>query len=85
MPSFEVRSSDQACYIRGKNRALNIRDCVFLVGHGSSVVGVPLQNLGKFVTPVCLCFSDATLKAVGTYYLVSMPEEVKYPTQGVNM
>ena len=26
--------------------------------------------------------SDDTLKAVGLFYLVSMPGEVKYPTQG---
>ena len=34
-----------------KNLALNIRDCVSLVGRGSSVVGAPLQNLAKFVQP----------------------------------
>ena len=32
-----------------------------------------------------LCISDETLKAVGPLYLVSMPGEVKYPTQGVNV
>ena len=32
-----------------------------------------------------LCLSEETLKAVGHFYLVSMPEEVKYPTQGVNV
>ena len=32
-----------------------------------------------------LCLSDDTLKAVGLFYLVSMPGEVKYPTQGVNV
>ena len=32
-----------------------------------------------------LCLSDETLKAVGPFYLVSMPEEVKDPTQGVNV
>ena len=32
-----------------------------------------------------LCLSDETVKAVGPFYLVSMPGEVKYPTQGVNM
>ena len=32
-----------------------------------------------------LCFSDDTLKAVGPFYLVSMPGEVKYPTQGINV
>ena len=29
-----------------------------------------------------LCLSDETLKAVGPFYLVSMPGEVKYPTRG---
>ena len=29
--------------------------------------------------------SDETLKAVGPFYLVSMPGEVKDPTQGVNV
>ena len=33
---------------------------------------------------VSLCLSEETLKAVGPFYLVSMPGEVKYPTQGVN-
>ena len=28
-----------------------------------------------------LCLSDETLKAVGPFYLVSMPGEVKYPTR----
>ena len=31
-----------------------------------------------------LCLSEETLKAVGPFYLVSMPGEVKDPTQGVN-
>ena len=30
---------------------------------------------------VSLCLSDETLKAVGPFYLVSMPGEVKYPTK----
>ena len=34
---------------------------------------------------ILLCLSDETLKAVGPFYLVSMPGEVKYPTQGVNV
>ena len=29
---------------------------------------------------VSLCLSDETLKAVGPFYLVSMPGGVKYPT-----
>ena len=32
-----------------------------------------------------LCLSDDTVKAVGPFYLVSMPGEVKDPTQGVNV
>ena len=32
-----------------------------------------------------LCLSDETVKAVGPLYLVSMPGEVKDPTQGVNV
>ena len=34
---------------------------------------------------VSLCLSDETLKAVGPFYLVSMPGEVKVPTQGLNV
>ena len=34
---------------------------------------------------VSLCLSDATLKAVGLFYLVSMPGEVKYPTPEENV
>ena len=61
-PSFGVRSSDQARYIiTCKNMTLNIRECLSLVGHGSSVVGALLRNLGKFFfTPHCLCLSDET-------------------------
>ena len=33
----------------------------------------------------CQCLSEETLKAIGPFYLVSMPGEVKYPTQGVNV
>ena len=36
-------------------------------------------------TPLCPCLSEETQKAVGPFYLVSMPGEVKYPTQGVNV
>ena len=31
-----------------------------------------------------LCLPEETLKSVGPFYLVPMPEEVRYPTQGVN-
>ena len=36
-------------------------------------------------TPLRRCLSEETLKAVGPFYLVSMPGEVKDPTQGVNV
>ena len=31
------------------------------------------------------CLLEETLKAIGPFYLVSMPGEVKYPTRGVKM
>ena len=42
-----------------------------------------LWNFGNSVYPD-LSFGE-TLKAVGPFYLVSMPGEVKYPTHGVNV
>ena len=32
-----------------------------------------------------MCLSEETLKAVAPFYLVSMPEEVKDPTQAVHV
>ena len=32
-------------------------------------------------TPLCPPLSEGTLKAVGPFYLVSMPGEIIYPTQ----
>ena len=47
---------------------------------------VPFRNLGNFVHPtICPCLSEESLKAGGPFYLVSMPGEVKDPTQGVNV
>ena len=34
---------------------------------------------------ISVSFGDTWLKSVGPFYLVSMPGEVKYPTQGVNI
>ena len=34
---------------------------------------------------ICLCLSEESQKAGGPIYLVSMPGEVKYVTQGVNV
>ena len=36
-------------------------------------------------TSHCQCLSDETLYAVGPFYLVFMPGEVKDPTKGVNV
>ena len=44
-----------------------------------------LETLAISFTPLCQCLSEETLKAVGPFYLVPMPGEVKYPTQGVNV
>ena len=44
------------------------------------------KNLVPYIRDcVSLCLSDEALKAVGPFYLVSMPGEVKDPTQGVNV
>ena len=42
---------------------------------------VRYKNLALYIRDcVSLCLSDETLKAVGPFYLVSMPGEVKDPT-----
>ena len=46
---------------------------------------LPFRNLGNFVHPIFACVFRKTLKAGGPLYLVSMPGEVKDPTQGVNV
>ena len=43
------------------------------------------KTWANLFTPLCSCLSEETLKAVGPFYLVSMPGEVKDPTQGVNV
>ena len=44
------------------------------------------KNLALYIRDCeSLCLSDETLKAVGPFYLVPMPGEVKDPTQGVNV
>ena len=53
----------------------------------------PIPLLGTVVfgtwsirfTPLCVCLSEETLKAVGSIYLVPMPNEVTHPAQEVNM
>ena len=50
---------------------------------GSSPTSVKTFRFGTLAIPftlLCQCLSDETLKAVGPFYLVSMPGEVKDPT-----
>ena len=55
-------------------------------GDGGSIPPTAISKLRQFRLPhICLCLSEETLKADGPFYLVSMPGEVKDPTQGVNM
>ena len=47
---------------------------------------IKFQNLALNIRDcVSMCLLEETLKAVGPFYLVSMPGEVKYPTQGVTV
>ena len=50
---------------------------------------IPLTAVSKFTqfrSPhICLCLSEDKLKPGDPFYLVSMPGEAKYPTQGVNV
>ena len=55
-------------------------------GDGGSIPPTAVSKLRQFRSPqICLCLSEETLKAGGPFYLVSMPGEVKDPTQGVNV
>ena len=73
------------------NKQMNERGCeverwTVNRGDGDSIPPAAVSKLRQFRSPhICLCLSEETLKAGGPFYLVSMPEEVKYPTQGVNV
>ena len=55
-------------------------------GDGGSIPPTAVLKLRQFCSPhICLCLLDETLKAGGPFYLVSMPGEVKDPTQGVDV
>ena len=56
-------------------------------GDGGSIPPAAVSKLSRqFRSPhICLCLSERTLKAGGPFYLVSMPGEVKDPTQRVNV
>ena len=56
------------------------------LGDGGLIPPIAISKLKHFRPPhICLCLSEETLKAGGPFYLVSMPGEVKDPTQGVNV
>ena len=51
-------------------------------GDGGSIPPATVSKIRQFRSPhICLSFGRDT-KPVGPFYLVSMPGEVKYPTQG---
>ena len=55
-------------------------------GDGGSIPPTTVSKLRQFRSPhICLCLLEETLKASGPSYLVSMPGDVKGPTQGVNV
>ena len=55
-------------------------------GDSGSIPHTAVSKLRQFRSPhICLCVSEETLKAGGPFCLVSMPGEVKDPTQGVNV
>ena len=55
-------------------------------GDGGSIPPTAVSKLLKAISSphICLCLSEETLKAGGPFCLVSMPGEVKDPTQGVH-
>ena len=55
-------------------------------GGSGPIPPTAVSKIRQFRLPhICLCRSEETLKAGGPFYLVSMPGEVKYFTQGVNV
>ena len=55
-------------------------------GDGGSIPPTAVSKLRQFRLPhICLCLSEEILKVGGHFYLVSMPGEVKDPTQGVTV
>ena len=49
-------------------------------GFESRCGNVASELLGIPFTPLCQCLSEETLQAVGPFYLVTMPGEIKDPT-----
>ena len=60
-----------------------VERCTVSRGDGGSIPPTAVSKLRQFRSPhICLCLLEETLKAGGPFYLVSMPGEVKDPTQG---
>ena len=68
--------STTACHARGRRFAHRTGNMTIL---GVKKLALHIRDC------VSLCLSDETLKAVGPFYLVSMPGEVKDPAHGVNV
>ena len=52
-------------------------------GDGGLIPRTSVSKFRQFCLPhICLCLSEETLKVGGPFYLLSMPGEVKDPTQG---
>ena len=85
-PSFRVRSSDQACFIRLKTW-LSTLETVYLLWGAVLVQWLErrFETWSSSFTQHFLWLSDERLKAVGPFSLVSMPGEVKDPTREVNV
>ena len=60
--------------------------CTVNRGDDGSIPLTAISKLRQFRSPhISLCLSEATPKAGGPFYLVSMPGEVKDPIQGANV
>ena len=80
-PDLDVRAPS---LVRSGGRAVDRR--TVYRGDGGSIQPAAVSKLRQFRLPhICLCLSEETLKAGGPFYLVSMPGEVKDPTQGVRV
>ena len=75
----------------GSNKWIRMLFMPYITGHSldccrQAASIIRCKNLALYIRDcVSLCLSDETLKAVGPFCLVSMPGEVKDPTQGVNV
>ena len=86
-PFFTVLKKKQTWPRRSLTSILVCRDAVAQrlegatdnrVVTGSNLTLGRLETLANSFTPLSQCLSEETLKAVGPFYLVSMPGDVKY-------